>query len=272
MWLGFSKRLAYLTCVVLTCIVIFTVGMYIIHKDDLDISFSYKGNIGDISMYTEGLIEVSYKGQDNCVVYITNIDNENKVKYKYVLDKDETLKEILTDGNGTYEIEICNVKVNNEGKSYISGKTEKVEIPLNNLDEQIFTISDTLSVPKISEENLEIFDKMSVNDIYDYFCTFKYNKELAEAVSSGIVTEHRVDVDDTIESKKGVCVDLAASMTSVLRNLGIPCKLVYGYVGSLYHSWVEVYDIDDGWISYDPTNHKTSYEDDFSSYIITEYH
>ena len=47
---------------------------------------------------------------------------------------------------------------------------------------------------------------------------------------------------------KGICFDYAALMTGMLRSQSVPCKLVVGYAGDVYHAWISVYSEKDGWI------------------------
>ena len=77
----------------------------------------------------------------------------------------------------------------------------------------------------------------------------------------------RVDspIDDALESRKGVCQDFAHIMIALVRQLGIPCRYVSGYLfhqpdgdvrspdGST-HAWGEAWLPDLGWVGFDPTN------------------
>ena len=70
--------------------------------------------------------------------------------------------------------------------------------------------------------------------------------------------------EDALRSRQGVCQDFAHIMTALVRNAGIPCRYVSGY---LYHSsenehpsadgathaWVEALLPDVGWVGFDPT-------------------
>ena len=56
-------------------------------------------------------------------------------------------------------------------------------------------------------------------------------------------------VDDILAAKKGICFDYAAVMTAMLRSQNIPCKLVVGYAGTIYHAWIDVYVDGTGWIA-----------------------
>jgi len=37
-------------------------------------------------------------------------------------------------------------------------------------------------------------------------------------------------------------------MTAMLRSQGIPCKLVVGYAGDIYHAWISVWTEENGWV------------------------
>ena len=37
-------------------------------------------------------------------------------------------------------------------------------------------------------------------------------------------------------------------MTGMLRSQGIPCKLVIGYAGTVYHAWINVWNEETGWV------------------------
>lgn len=69
------------------------------------------------------------------------------------------------------------------------------------------------------------------------------------------------------ESKSGHCELYASAMALMVRSLGIPARLVTGYAGgewnasdqaylvrkSMAHAWVEVYFINHGWVTFDPS-------------------
>ena len=56
--------------------------------------------------------------------------------------------------------------------------------------------------------------------------------------------------DETLSSKTGICFDYASLGAAMLRAVGIPTKIVCGYVspGQIYHAWIMVY-IDGTWTS-----------------------
>ena len=58
------------------------------------------------------------------------------------------------------------------------------------------------------------------------------------------------DLDELYETKKGICYDYASMLAAMLRAVGIPAKLVMGYVApnNVYHAWNEVYIEGEGWV------------------------
>ena len=37
-------------------------------------------------------------------------------------------------------------------------------------------------------------------------------------------------------------------MTAMLRSQGVPCKLIVGYAGDVYHAWINVWTENSGWV------------------------
>ena len=56
--------------------------------------------------------------------------------------------------------------------------------------------------------------------------------------------------DETFSTNKGICFDYASLGAAMLRSVGIPTKIITGYVSpeDLYHAWIMVY-IDGSWSS-----------------------
>src|SRR5262245_13328603 len=83
----------------------------------------------------------------------------------------------------------------------------------------------------------------------------------------------RVDspIDDALTARKGVCQDFAHIMIALVRQLGIPCRYVSGYLfqpggsgaGSIdgaTHAWIEAWLPTLGWVGFDPTHNTTAGE------------
>lgn len=60
------------------------------------------------------------------------------------------------------------------------------------------------------------------------------------------------DIEETYESKTGICLDLATLAAAMLRSQGIPTRLVISYAGQNLHAWTQSR-INDEIILYDPT-------------------
>ena len=88
-------------------------------------------------------------------------------------------------------------------------------------------------------------DLTYVQRVYEYVVeNIVYDHELA----ANIPVDYLPDVDRTIETGKGICLDYAALMTALLRSQGIPTKLVVGWSGTQYHAWISVYLEETGWV------------------------
>ena len=84
-----------------------------------------------------------------------------------------------------------------------------------------------------------------VQAVYEYVVkNISYDEALAESVKSGYLPV----LDNVLKNKKGICFDYAALMTGMLRSQSVPCKLIVGYAGDVYHAWISVYTEKDGWI------------------------
>ena len=99
---------------------------------------------------------------------------------------------------------------------------------------------------------------------------FALNRTLYEAFDY-VPKSTKVDspIDDALRTRQGVCQDFAHIMIALVRQLGIPCRYVSGYLfhGSVHgvethdrssegatHAWVEAFVPGPGWVGLDPTN------------------
>ena len=81
--------------------------------------------------------------------------------------------------------------------------------------------------------------------VYDYVVqNLSYDDEKAATVQSGYLP----DLDEILEIKKGICFDYASMMTAMLRSQEVPCKLVVGYAGNIYHAWISIWTEENGWV------------------------
>jgi transglutaminase-like putative cysteine protease len=73
-------------------------------------------------------------------------------------------------------------------------------------------------------------------------------------------------IDDALKARRGVCQDFAHILIGLVRQLGVPCRYVSGYLfhqdgGNVLrsadgatHAWVEAHLPEVGWVGFDPTN------------------
>ena len=83
--------------------------------------------------------------------------------------------------------------------------------------------------------------------IYNYVVeNIAYDKEKASELAGG--SGYIPDPDETLATKRGICLDYASLTAAMLRSVGIPCKVITGYVSGndIYHAWNMVY-IDGTW-------------------------
>lgn len=90
----------------------------------------------------------------------------------------------------------------------------------------------------------------------DIFTSFEYAPQSTRVDSP---------IDEAVAARKGVCQDLTHIMIAMVRELGIPCRYVSGYLyhrrqdhdrsaEDATHAWVEAFLPPLGWIGFDPTN------------------
>lgn len=89
------------------------------------------------------------------------------------------------------------------------------------------------------------------------------------------VTTISTPLSEVLAQQRGVCQDFAHLAIGCLRSLGLPARYVSGYVESLpppgqprlrgadaSHAWFAVFDPEQGWVDFDPTNDQ----------IVTDHH
>ena len=95
-------------------------------------------------------------------------------------------------------------------------------------------------------------DLERVSSVFAYITeNIRYDYDKAALVTDGALTGYLPDVDETLETGKGICFDYAALFAAMLRANGIPAKLVTGYVQpeNVFHAWNMIFITDVGWIN-----------------------
>lgn len=203
----------------------------------------------DISNISEGYIMASYQGNSEQInIQLTGPDG---ITYLYFISqKDNYTAMPLSSGDGTYMI---NVYEQVEGDIYSTIFSDTIEVSLNNeftpflyANQFVNFTKDTRAIQKGNELAKGCESDLDVtSQIYNYVVeNTEYDYEKAATVTS----PYYPDVDETLDSRKGICFDYAALMCVMLRTQGIPCKLNIGYANNVYHAWISVYLQSIGWV------------------------
>lgn len=89
-------------------------------------------------------------------------------------------------------------------------------------------------------------------------------------------------IDEALGNREGVCQDFAHIMIALVRELGIPCRYVSGYLfhrtenrdrsaQDATHAWVEAWLPELGWVGFDPTNNLLASERHIRAAIGRDY-
>jgi transglutaminase-like putative cysteine protease len=204
----------------------------------------------DASNLKEGYVMVKYTGGRNVRIKL-QITKQSGVTYTYNLNNTGNFENFpLSEGNGKYTVAIFE---NVSGNSYTQAYSCTVDMALRNSflpflypNQYVNYKTDSPVAVKAAELTKDVPKEMDkLTSVYRYVVNnFSYDTELAATVTSGYLP----DVDKVLERKKGICFDYAALMSSMLRLQNIPCKLVIGYAGTVYHAWINVYITEIGWI------------------------
>ena len=205
----------------------------------------------DYTNASDGYIMVKYVNTTTKDLRVL-VTGPSGTKYQYTLKKDATYEVYpLSDGNGKYEISVCEQVENAKYAIAISASIEVRLVdefaPFIRPNQYVNYTENSVVVAKAADliKNANtLMDKISV--VYNFVISnLTYDKELAENVKSGYLP----DVDAVLAKGKGICFDYAAVMAAMLRSQKVPTRLVIGYAGTVYHAWIDVYSETEGWIN-----------------------
>lgn len=207
----------------------------------------------DVSNLKQGYIMANYTG--TCPKVKLQIMGPNSYKCTYNLNSSEFQAFPLTAGDGSYTV---TVNENIQGKEYSVSYELSLDVTITDPFSPYLTPSsyvdydaDTRAVELAAElcETAES-DLDCVSIIYNYVVNnISYDYDKAEQITSGALSSYIADIDNTLSSGKGICLDYAALMTCMLRTQSIPTRMEVGYAGVAYHAWVSVYITDVGWVN-----------------------
>ncbi len=174
----------------------------------------------------------------------------------YYYDYNDDIRVPLQSGNGTYKIELYS---HVEGSKYRRILSDEVQYDTDDgvtvylqSTQLVNWDTDMKAVKKAAELTRgKKTDKEKAEAIYNYIVeNYRYDNKKAETVVSGYISS----VEDTFQSKKGICYDYSVLFASMLRSAGVPVKVLMGRSRDVseYHAWNEVY-LDGSWITVDTT-------------------
>lgn len=202
----------------------------------------------DASNSSEGYVMIKYEGSAaKTKVQITGSDGEI---YTYTLKTKSFETFPLTTGDGSYKIDVLE---NVSGDMYNLSLAQTINVSLENEFGPFLYPNQYVwfeSGMKSMDLGIELSEKSSddlnfVENVYNYVIE---NVEYDYDKAANVPLDYVPEIDETLESGKGICFDYASLMSAILRAQKVPCKLVVGYSGSAYHAWISVYTEETGWV------------------------
>lgn len=203
----------------------------------------------DLSQLASGIVGV--KAQSDTRLKMQIVCGEDKYNYDLPNDGTETFFP-LNMGDGTYTFRLME-QVGDEKYACIASEDRDVTLedefqPYLRPSQMVDYDENSDCVKKARELAANCSTDADVAAaVYDYMVkNIKYDTEKASTVQNGYLPSP----DETLSSKKGICFDYASLAAAMLRSVGIPCKLITGYVGEeTYHAWNSFYVKNEGWIT-----------------------
>jgi transglutaminase/protease-like cytokinesis protein 3 len=207
------------------------------------------------SKVAQGVIGINYDiPKDKRIKLMITKDNSSYTYNLYASGQAEDFP--LQQGNGTYKVSVLE---NTTGNKYKSLYSEVVDV----------TMSDSNSVYLGSVQNVKwsssdkailkakeltkgkTTDEEKVKAIYNYVVA---NVQYDYSLANNVTTDYIPNINNTLNTKKGICYDYASLFAAMLRSVDVPAKLVMGNTSYVtqYHAWNEVL-MDGKWVTIDTT-------------------
>lgn len=202
----------------------------------------------DASNSGEGYVMVKYAGASEQVRLQITIPGGTVYTYALAIGQYETFP--LTGGNGSYHMDVLEHAYDD---MYALAFSQDLEVTLNDEFKPFLYPNQYAWYTQESravQYGIELSDQSAddlgyVENVYRYVIeNITYDKEKAENVRPNYLP----DIDETMDTGKGICFDYASLMTAMLRSQGIPTRLEIGYSGEAYHAWISVYLKEAGWV------------------------
>ena len=228
-------------------------------------TFNDGGNVNTTSL-ENGSVTLNTNLADKGIVGIqADVESEQKLKVKVALEEQtvyydiqpgEMIKVPMQFGDGDYRVELFQ---NISGSEYAGLYGEDVDISMEDTNDPFLYSSEIVNFEDSAEsyplaEQLAQGTTTEMERLQAYYgyvtqnITYDYDK------INHIDSTYIPNIDDVLQSKKGICYDYAAVLASLLREAGIPAKLVMGYRSDMeeYHAWNQVL-VSGRWVTVDAT-------------------
>lgn len=204
----------------------------------------------DYSGINEGYFGVSLKDDVDKRVKLRVVKDD--ITYTYDVTSKDMAAIPLQLGNGEYTIKVFEQV---EGTTYVLLYGQVLNVDLK--DERTVYLYPNQVVnynenSKVVDESFNVVkdDKNDLDRIYHLFTyvlkTLNYDHEKAQSVEGIYVLP---DLDEAINSGKGICFDYASLLCALCRIQHIPSRVIVGYTDIDYHAWCEIYLENEGWIN-----------------------
>ena len=203
----------------------------------------------DLSQLAQGVVLV--RAENDIRMKFQIVCNDEK--YNYDLPGDgSTVIYPLNMGDGTYTFRLMEQV---EDTKYTCAWSESRDVVMDDefqpflrtnqfvpYEENCFCVEKARSIASECSTDGEV-----AAAIYDYLVeNIRYDQTKADTVKNGYIP----NPDETLTTGTGICFDYASLAAAMLRSVGVPCKLITGYVNqSTYHAWNSFYLQNEGWIT-----------------------
>lgn len=225
-----------------------TVQEYLLPEASGTVTYGNTNVSIDASNAAEGYIMVKYNGAIDKVKLQLQAPDGETYTYSLAIGSYEAFP--LSAGDGGYHIDVLEHAYD---EMYAVAYSTDISVTLNDEfrpflypNQYVWFTPEYKAVAYAAELSDGSSDDLDyVGRVYHYVTeNIEYDNELAKNVKSGYLP----NIDNTMNSKKGICFDYASLMAAMLRSQGVPTKLVVGYSGEAYHAWISVYLKETGWV------------------------
>lgn len=234
--------------------------------------------VGSFTDNKNGTVSFSYNNV-NKERYKVVTQKEGGKKYQYDIPSGQCdLVFPLSQGNGSYSLYLCK---NITGNKYSIVESMNVTVDVDD-ELSVFLVSNYIIDWNTENEAIkkayELTTGMTsqeekIKAIYEYMVqNFSYDYNKMETINDGSSKEAYVpDVDETYNTKLGICYDLSSLAAAMLRSVDVPAKVVTGYSANTisYHAWNKIYFLSKkDWQTVDLTYDVQMFKDGKNYYMI----